>query len=64
MRFTVFLDPIGEATEAPIVDLGDRTLMFFDEGFLSVIHSFGLLRRNILTRHNDVFIEGHFILFH
>ena len=55
----VLANPVGEGLDAPIFGLGDLSAHLFDDVFVLRGHFVNLLRRDVLARHVDVFIQRH-----
>src|ERR1700691_507140 len=59
MSFAVLTQPVGERFYAPIFGLFDRTTETFDDALQLCGQFLDLLRRGVLARKIDVFIERH-----
>ncbi|MNC54514.1 hypothetical protein D3C75_1040000 [compost metagenome] len=62
MSLAVLLDPVGQVAQTPVLDLGDGTAAFFDQSLDGVVQRFGLLRRDILARHDRVLVKSHAVV--
>ena len=59
VTLAVLLDAVGEVAKTPVLDLGDNAAAFFDDRLDRIVEGFGLLRRDILPRNDDVLVERH-----
>ncbi len=56
VSLAVLLDAIGEVAKAPVLDLGHPAALLFEQVLQGVVEGFGLLRRDVLPRDDDVFV--------
>src|SRR5277367_2778435 len=59
MALAVFLDAIGEGTQAPIFLLLDLAVLAFDDGLEVGRECVHLLRADVLARDQEMLIESH-----